>query len=272
MCLWKQQLFPRGGWSGIAERGRYGKHTALFLSPVPYRSAGNSGNPGGFHRLAVTNPTRVLSFVGVAPAGHDDMMTGSQNMRRMFLNALGLIGLGLMQLGATATARAEDVPYTINPGDTLIITAFDDERLDRELMVLPDGSISYPVAGKIETTGKTVGEVQDLITKELVDKGFLQEGSVVSVSVGKTTGNTIYVLGQVKQPGAYTVFANVDVTQALSLAGGLTPFASRRNIVILRQENGKRTAIPFNYSKMEDGEELETNITLKSGDVIMVPD
>jgi polysaccharide export outer membrane protein len=204
--------------------------------------------------------------------GHDDMMTGSQKMRRMFSNALGMAGLVLIQLGATATARAEDVPYTINPGDTLIISAFDDERLDRELMVLPDGSISYPVAGKIETAGKTVGEVQDIITKELVDKGFLQEGSVVSVSVGKTTGNTIYVLGQVKQPGAFTVFTNVDVTQALSLAGGLTPFASRRNIVILRQENGKRTAIPFNYSKIEDGEELETNITLKSGDVIMVPD
>jgi polysaccharide export outer membrane protein len=168
-------------------------------------------------------------------------------------------------------ALAEPVPYTLNPGDVIKISAFDDERLDRELVVLPDGTISYPVVGEIHAAGMTVNDLQALISKSLVDKGFLQSGAVVDASVTKTTGYTVYVLGQVRQPGAFTTFANIDVMQALSMAGGLTPFASKSSIKVLRQENGAEVALPFDYGDVEDGDALDSNVVLHPGDTVVVP-
>lgn len=166
---------------------------------------------------------------------------------------------------------ADQIPYTLNPGDVLRISAFDDERLDREVVVLPDGKISYPVVGEMQAAGRTVGDVQGEITKALVEKGFLREGAVVDASVSKTTGYTVYVIGQVKQPGAFSVFSSVDVMQALSLAGGLTPFASKSSIKVLRHDADKVVALPFDYGDVEDGEALESNVLLRPGDTVVVP-
>ena len=168
-------------------------------------------------------------------------------------------------------ALAETVPYTLNPGDVLKITAFDDERLDRELVVLPDGTISYPVVGEIHAAGMTVNQLQTIISKTLIEKGFLQDGAVVDASVTKTNGYTVYVVGQVKQPGAFSTFANIDVMQAISMAGGLTPFASKSSIKVLRQQDGAEIALPFDYGDVEDGEALDTNVVLMPGDTVVVP-
>jgi len=167
--------------------------------------------------------------------------------------------------------HAETASYTLNPGDVLKITAFDDPRLDREVVVLPDGTINYPVVGEVHAAGMTVAQLQQTITSALIEKGMLQTGAVVDASVTKTTGYTIYVVGQVKQPGAYTTFANIDVMQAISMAGGLTPFASRSSIKILRHDHGNEVALPFDYDDVEDGKALDTNVTLKPGDTVVVP-
>src|ERR1039457_1344978 len=101
-------------------------------------------------------------------------------------------------------AHAGSTPYTLNAGDVIKISAFDDERLNREVVVLPDGTISYPEVGEVHAAGMTVNQLQQSLTKTLIEKGFLKEGAVVDASVTKTTGYTVYVIGQVKQPGAFT--------------------------------------------------------------------
>ena len=168
-------------------------------------------------------------------------------------------------------AKAETAAYTLNPGDVIRISAFNDQRLDRELVVLPDGTISYPVVGEIHAQGMTIDQLQKLITNTLIQKGVLNEGAVVDASVTKTIGYTVYVVGQVKQPGAYTSAANIDVMQAISLAGGLTPFADKSGIKVLRKENGQQTVLKFDYGRIEDGEALDGNFTIHAGDTVIVP-
>lgn len=186
-------------------------------------------------------------------------------MTRLLILALSLTLLSL-------PAAADSTLYTLNPGDSIRIAAFDDPRLDRDLVVLPDGTVSYPVVGEIHAVGLTVAELQGLIATKLVEKGFLQDGAVVDASVTQTTGYTLYVVGQVARPGAYTTVANIDVMQALSLAGGLTPFASKSQIKVLRTEEGKQVVVPFDYGDVEDGDNLDSNVMLRPGDTVVVPD
>ena len=94
---------------------------------------------------------------------------------------------------------------------------------------------------------------------------------VVTVEARQILGNQVYVIGKVNQPGALVMTRDLDVMQALSIAGGTTPFASPNNIKILRRQNGQQTAIPFRYGDVEKGKDLEQNILLRSGDVVVVP-
>ena len=94
---------------------------------------------------------------------------------------------------------------------------------------------------------------------------------MVTVAVSEVLGNSIYVLGQVRNPGQYVVNPMVDVMQALSMAGGTTPFASLNNILILRRRGSQQVAISFKYGDVSSGRNLELNIVLQSGDVVVVP-
>lgn len=99
--------------------------------------------------------------------------------------------------------------------------------------------------------------------------GFLTD-PIVTVALRQVQGNKIYVLGQVTSPGAYVVNPRVDVMQALSIAGGTTPYASLKDIVILRRRGEERTALPFRYDDVATGRNLDQNIILESGDVVIV--
>jgi polysaccharide export outer membrane protein len=94
---------------------------------------------------------------------------------------------------------------------------------------------------------------------------------VLSVSVQQVNSMLIYVIGQVKAPGMFTLNSNIDVLQALAKAAGLTPFAEGGNIKIFRKQNGKTEIFPFDYDDVVRGRNLEQNIDLKRGDVIVVP-
>jgi polysaccharide export outer membrane protein len=85
-------------------------------------------------------------------------------------------------------------------------------------------------------------------------------------------GNIVFVIGQVNNPGQFPIVRPTDVMQALSIAGGLTPFGDEDDIMILRRENGRQVSLPFDYSDVKRGKNLELNIVLKSGDVVVVPD
>ncbi len=158
--------------------------------------------------------------------------------------------------------------YRIGPEDVLDISVWKEEDLQKQVLVRPDGGISFPLAGELKAGGKTARELQAEITKKI--QKYIPD-AVVTVSVVKIAGLQIYVLGKVKKPGQYTVGRYVDVMQALTLAGGVTPYANDDEIKIVRREGGKEKTFLFDYSDVKNGRHLEQNILLKSGDVVVVP-
>ena len=172
----------------------------------------------------------------------------------------------------TSMVAAEDSPvtgsYQIQPGDVLEISVWKEETMLRQVLVRPDGGLSYPLVGELQAAGKSVGELQALVTERLTR--YIPD-PVVTVSTQQLNGNKVYVVGRVQRPGEFVANRYMDVVQALSVAGGMTPYAASNKIQVLRRENGKLTAIPFRYGEIEKGENLEQNILLQSGDVVLVP-
>jgi polysaccharide export outer membrane protein len=164
-------------------------------------------------------------------------------------------------------ALAQDV-YRLNPGDELLISVWKEPDLRQQVLVLPDGTISIPLAGQMAVAGRTPKGVEQTIAKKL--RKFVPD-AVVTVSVLKVAGNKVYVLGEVNKPGEYQPSRPLDVMQALSIAGGLTAFASEDRIIVLRREGGQKIAKPFPYADIQRGRKLEQNFELKSGDVVVVP-
>lgn len=175
---------------------------------------------------------------------------------------------------ATAVPVTGEALYRINGGDTIHISVYGERDLDRDVAVEPDGGIAFPLVGNMNARGMTLSE----LSKKIADA--LRAGSMlpnvtdpeVTVSLVKSSGNSFSVIGQVKQPGTFVTDTQVDVMQALSLAGGLTPFASKSRIIVLRRDNkGVQSKLPFDYSSVEDGEKLDMNVQLQGGDVVVVP-
>jgi len=190
-----------------------------------------------------------------------------------------LVSLAAAALLASAPATAQDAAtqddgYRINGGDLLHISVYGEQNLDKDVPVQPDGGIAFPLVGNLNARGMTLKELQQTIAANLRESQYFPNltDNEVTVSMVKATGNSVSVVGQVKAPGTFAYDTQLDVMQALSLAGGLTPFASKSKIKILRRDPaGVQTAILFDYSEVEDGEQLEKNILLRGGDVVVVP-
>lgn len=179
-----------------------------------------------------------------------------------------LSAIAFLFLLVSQTGQAESVSYSINPGDVLEISVWNEEALQGEHRVLPDGTISFPLVGSFTAAGKSVDEVQKIVLEKLTK--YLSDPAV-TVSVKAVEGNAVYVMGQVNKPGNFVMYSPLTVTQALSLAGGLTAFAKANSILILRREGAGSKAIKFEYGQIESGDDLDSNIGLHSGDVIVVP-
>jgi polysaccharide export outer membrane protein len=171
-------------------------------------------------------------------------------------------------VGLAHTAHAQDPTYTVKPGDLLSISVWKEPDLQREALVRPDGSFSFPLVGEVDARGKTVADLNRIVNQRLTK--FISD-PVVTVTIQEIKGNKVYVIGQVNKPGEFIVNPSVDVMQALSMAGGTTPFASLGDIVILRRTANGKTALPFRYNDVARGKKLEQNIDLQSGDVVVVP-
>jgi polysaccharide biosynthesis/export protein len=169
---------------------------------------------------------------------------------------------------ALAQDDANREPYTINPGDLLEISVWKEPDLQREVLVRPDGAFSFPLSGDIVAVGRTIEAVRTEIAQRL--ETYIPD-LVVTVTVAEIRGNKIFVIGQVKNPGEIVMNPVVDVMQALSIAGGTTPFAQVNNIKILRRQNGNQTIIDFRYGDIIKGQNLSQNILLEVGDVVLVP-
>ncbi len=173
------------------------------------------------------------------------------------------------------TASSKDTPeavsrdaYIIQPGDVLTVSVWREKDLQNEVTVRPDGGINLPLAGDIVVAGKTIEQIQKDIAANLIK---YVPNPVVTATVKQSQGNKIYVVGKVNKPGEFASNRIIDVMQALSMAGGLTPYASENNIKILRRVNGEQKTFRFKYSRVEKGEDLEQNIILQGGDIVVVP-
>jgi polysaccharide export outer membrane protein len=158
--------------------------------------------------------------------------------------------------------------YKVQPGDMLHVSVWKEEGLDLDVLVRPDGGFSFPLAGDVDAAGKTVEQLRQEITQKL--QRYIP-GLVVTVAVKEINGNKVYVIGQVNKPGSFVMNPRVDVMQALSIAGGTTAFAATNDIFVLRRENGRQVALPFSYNDVVRGKNLQQNILLQSGDVVVVP-
>lgn len=167
--------------------------------------------------------------------------------------------------GTVPVAAGEE--YIIGPGDLLDISVWKDEVLSRTVVVLADGTISFPLIGKVQAAGRTINQVKDEIVRKLVH--YYPEPEV-NMEVKQSNSMLIYVIGRVNAPGRQVLNANIDVIQALAMAGGLNPFAGRNKIKILRKDGGKTVVLPFRYDDVIEGK-IVTNIELKRGDVVVVP-
>lgn len=170
--------------------------------------------------------------------------------------------------GAAERAQMSRAAYRIGPEDVLEISVWQEEDLRREVLVRPDGGISFPLAGDVMVAGRTTEEVREELTRRI--DAYIPD-AMVNVSVITVSGYQIYVLGKVNNPGQFTVGRYVDVVQALTLAGGLTPFASERRISVIRRTADGEEVFPFNYADVKRGQGLRQNRILQSGDVVLVP-
>ena len=158
--------------------------------------------------------------------------------------------------------------YKVLAGDLLHISVWKEEDLQLDVLVRPDATFSFPLAGDILTDGRSVLELQAELTTRL--SRYISE-PVVTVSVQEVLGNRIYVIGQVQRPGVFVVNPRVDVLQALAMAGGGTPFAALNDIKILRRTGSRQQALSFRYNDVVKGRNLEQNFILEPGDVVVVP-
>jgi len=192
-------------------------------------------------------------------------------MRRNYITVILL----LVMLVGISPVQAEDQPpdsatrdYIIGPGDLLDISVWNNDALTKSVIVLPDGKIHYPLIGEVVVGGKTLA----VLEKELEDKiNAFEPNPELSVMVSQVNSLVIYIIGKVNSPGKFALNTNINVLQALATAGGLNTFAKKNKIKIYRETNGKTEIFPFDYDEVIDGKNLEQNIRLERGDIIVIP-
>lgn len=173
----------------------------------------------------------------------------------------------LALISAIPTSYAAE-SYILNPGDRLFISVWNEQALQKEVVILPDGTISFPLAGQLNSQGQTVLELEEELKSRLSE--YISD-PVVNVTVNEVAGNTVHIIGKVLRPGSFSMSQPLDAMQALSLAGGLNTFAEENNIIILRRNGDKQEIIPVHYARIKKGQSLDSNVMLKSGDVIIIP-
>lgn len=170
---------------------------------------------------------------------------------------------------AQPVAVAVPADFVLGPEDTLTISFWKDQEMTQTgVVVRPDGKITLPLLGDIEAAGLSPDAL-----KEAVQKSALRfiEDPTVTVVVTAINSRKVFITGEVANPGAFPLVAPRTVMQIIALAGGLNEYADKKNISIVRSENGKTVSFKFNYNDVSKGKNLEQNIQLKPGDTVIVP-
>lgn len=184
-------------------------------------------------------------------------------------------------LVSPAVAQSE---YKVRSGDTLVIEVLEDTSLNRSVVVLSDGRISFPFAGTVPVTGRTVGEIETLLTTAIA-RNFAAEPNVfVAVQPAERRPAApappappatfdIFFLGEVNNPGSVSVAPGTRFLQGMAQSGGLTRFAANKRVQLRRTDphTGQTYMFEINYRAILDGAAIKNNIVLEDGDVIVVP-
>jgi polysaccharide export outer membrane protein len=190
-------------------------------------------------------------------------------MRQIFLAAL-------VALLTAPLALAQSAGYRIQPGDVLAITVLEDDTLNRQSLVTPDGRISVPLAGTVRASGNTVETIEKTIADRLASNFAVRPSVFVSVVSVDETAETfpIFVLGEVGGAGAIEVEPGTTLLLAIALAGGPGRFAATKRIQLRRTDSatGQERMFLFNFNAVERGGAIQSMITLREGDVIIVPE
>ena len=184
---------------------------------------------------------------------------------------LCIFTLVVLLYGCLPAWGAEPAPvdaYLLHPGDMLQVSVWKETDLQSDVLIRPDGGMSFALAGELQAAGHSVPELTAMLETRI--RKYIPD-AVVTVAVKTTAGNRVYVLGKVNRPGDFPLLGPIDVMQALSLAGGATPFGNTNDIRILRRDGAKQSAIPFRYGDVESGRKLDQNILLQGGDTVVVP-
>lgn len=172
--------------------------------------------------------------------------------------------------GANETARLTSPAssqYTIGVADTLRVNVWKNADLSQTVIVDPDGFVSLPLLGNVNVAGLSTDQLGTLLTGKYASYVVTPQ---VTVSVVDIRSRAVFVMGQVGKAGSYPLLAPTTVLQLIAQAGGLTPFAKRKNIYVLRASAGQSEKIPFNYVKVIHGD-TRANIVLQPGDTVIVP-
>ncbi len=196
------------------------------------------------------------------------------------LRAIAVIA-GCALAAGCATAPIENLAeirkpladFLIGPEDVLDITVWRNADLSKTVIVRPDGMISMPLIGDIQAQGFTAAQLADKIALKLKE---FKESPTVAVSVKEINSYNIYVVGEVAKPGKYPLKSHTTVLQAISIAGGFTPFASKNKMQVVRNTvsaNGEaaENRIPVRYDDLLTGKGEPGNFMLRSGDTVVVP-
>jgi polysaccharide export outer membrane protein len=176
-------------------------------------------------------------------------------------------------LSVPRSATVAASPYRINPGDQLEILVWGDERLQRSVLVLPDGTFAFPLVGQVNAAGRLPGEIERVITAGLQPqyKGPVPQ---VTVSVQKASGYQFSVVGKVRSPGTFTPGRYVNALEALAIAGGPSEFANTGSIRVIRKAGDRLYVVSV---RIQDALRGETNLSaadiprIESGDTMVVP-
>ncbi len=160
--------------------------------------------------------------------------------------------------------------YALGCGDVLEISVWGDEALSRPNVVIrPDGKISFPLVGELQAAGRTMEELRNDFEDRL--REYISDAPV-TIMLQELISNTIYVVGKVNRPGAYPMAGQLTVLQALALAGGMTPFADDSDILVIRSmPDGSQEYLEFDYVDVSGGDNLDQNVSLLPGDTVLVP-
>ena len=195
---------------------------------------------------------------------------------------LRLIACLFAVIWVSGIARADS--YILKPGDRLEVTVWQEPKLNRVVVVAPDGRISFPLAGRIKAGGTTLDAVEASLKSRLVKQYTSDIDVTVAIAEIKEKPPRppeppkekilpgIFVTGEVAKPGRYEYRSSINVLQALALAGGLAPFAAEKRIKIRRKESGTENLYEFDYEAFTECYDLSGNMLLQNGDVVIVPE